>query len=69
MHLQKCHVEGDRKGKHKATGQIELMARDLFRSREEFCSYTVLLKFEHGSMKVCNLEICCDNLSIEIIGL
>lgn len=46
------------------------MARDPFRSREEFFSYTVLLKFEHQGMKVYSLEICYDNLSIEIhIGI
>lgn len=46
------------------------MARDPFKSREEFFSYTVLLKFEHGGMKVYSLEIYYDKLSIVIhIGI
>lgn len=46
--------------------RYNLMARDPFRSKEKFFSYTVLLKFEHGGMKVCNLVICYVNLAIEI---
>ena len=48
----------------------KLMTRDPFRGRKEVLSHTVLLKFEHGGMKVYNLEICYVNLAIDIhIGL
>lgn len=44
----------------------ELMARDPFRNRGRVLNFYILLKSEHGGVKVYNLEICHDNISLEI---